>query len=49
LRKTSIALVPGKVRLSIPEKYRELYSGAVDRRLTQLAKALGRSGEVRIG
>ena len=49
LRKTSIALVPGKVRLSIPEKYRELYSGAVDRRLTQLAKALRRSGEVRIG
>ena len=49
LRKTSIGLAPGKVRLSIPEKYRELYSGAVDRRLSQLSKALGRSGEVRIG
>ena len=49
LRKTSIALVPGKVRLSIPAKYRELYSDAVERRLTQLSKAMGRSGQVQIG
>ena len=47
LRKTSIGLVPGRLVLSIPPKYRDLYSDAVERRLTQLAKALGRSGEVR--
>jgi exopolyphosphatase/guanosine-5'-triphosphate,3'-diphosphate pyrophosphatase len=47
LRKTSIELAPGRVVLSMPTKYRELYSDAVERRLTQLAKALGRTGEVR--
>ncbi|MGH6706987.1 MAG: Ppx/GppA family phosphatase, partial [Sphingomicrobium sp.] len=47
LRKTSIGLAPGRVVLSMPAKYRELYSDAVERRLTQLAKALGRTGEVR--
>jgi hypothetical protein len=31
----------------MPAKYRDLYSDAVERRLTQLAKALGRAGEVR--
>lgn len=47
LRKTSIGLVPGGILLAIPEKYRMLYSDAVERRLQQLAKALGRKGEVR--
>lgn len=47
LRKTSIGLASGRVVLSMPTKYRELYSDAVERRLTQLAKALGRTGEVR--
>jgi exopolyphosphatase/guanosine-5'-triphosphate,3'-diphosphate pyrophosphatase len=47
LRKTSIALAPKQVVLSVPSKYRELYSDAVERRLTQLAKTLGRVGEVR--
>ena len=47
LRKTSIDLASGKVILSVPEKHRMLYSDAVDRRLVQLAKALGRKGEVR--
>ena len=47
LRKTSIGLAPGRVILSMPAKYRELYSDAVKRRLTQLAKALGRTVEVR--
>ncbi len=47
LRKTSIGLAPGAILLSIPEKYRMLYSDAVERRLQQLAKALGRKGEVR--
>jgi hypothetical protein len=31
----------------MPTKYRDLYSDAVERRLTQLAKAVGRTGEVR--
>ena len=43
LRKTSIGLASGRVVLSMPTKYRELYSDAVERRLTQLAKALGQS------
>jgi exopolyphosphatase/guanosine-5'-triphosphate,3'-diphosphate pyrophosphatase len=47
LRKTSIALTPKQVILSVPAKYRELYSDAVERRLTQLAKTLGRAAEVR--
>ncbi len=34
LRKTSIELEPGRVVLSIPAKYRELYSDAVERRLS---------------
>lgn len=46
LRKTSIALKPGKVILSIPEKYRALYSEAVERRLLQLARAMERRPEV---
>jgi exopolyphosphatase/guanosine-5'-triphosphate,3'-diphosphate pyrophosphatase len=47
LRKTNIALAPGRVVLSIPSKYRDLNSDAVERRLIQLAKVLGRAGEVR--
>jgi exopolyphosphatase/guanosine-5'-triphosphate,3'-diphosphate pyrophosphatase len=47
LRKTSIALEPGSVVLMIPAKHRELFAGAVERRLQQLAKSLGRIGEVR--
>jgi exopolyphosphatase/guanosine-5'-triphosphate,3'-diphosphate pyrophosphatase len=47
LRKTGIGLGQGKILLSIPEKYRMLYSDSVDRRLVQLGKALGRKGEVR--
>lgn len=46
LRKTSIGLKPGKVILSIPEKYRALYSEAVERRLLQLARAMDRRAEV---
>jgi exopolyphosphatase/guanosine-5'-triphosphate,3'-diphosphate pyrophosphatase len=49
LRKTAITLAPNKVLLTIPEKYRELYSEAVERRLSQLAKSLGRASEARIG
>jgi exopolyphosphatase/guanosine-5'-triphosphate,3'-diphosphate pyrophosphatase len=47
LRKTSIGLVPGGILLTIPERYRTLYSDSVDRRLQQLAKSLSRKGEVR--
>jgi exopolyphosphatase/guanosine-5'-triphosphate,3'-diphosphate pyrophosphatase len=47
LRKTSIGLGQGKILLSIPERYRMLYSDPVERRLQQLGKALGRKGEVR--
>ena len=47
LRKTEIALGSGKVILTIPKKYRALYSEAVDRRMTQLARALDRKSEVR--
>lgn len=46
LRKTRIALMPGKVVLSIPEKYRALYSEAVERRLLQLARSMDRRPEV---
>jgi len=41
LKKTSIELGHGKVILSIPDKYRVLYSEAVERRLVQLARSLG--------
>jgi exopolyphosphatase/guanosine-5'-triphosphate,3'-diphosphate pyrophosphatase len=48
LRKTSIALLDGKVVLLIPDKYRQLYSDAVERRLVQLSRALKRDAEVRL-
>ncbi len=47
LRRTSIALEPGRVVLTIPAKHRELYVDAVERRLQQLGRALGRLSEVR--
>ena len=47
LRKTSIDLVPGGILLSIPDKYRILYSEAVDRRLQQLAKSMSRAAQVK--
>ncbi len=49
LRKASIALEPRRVVLSLPAKQRDLYTDPVERRLNQLAKALGRSGEARLG
>ena len=42
LRKTEIELTPGMVMLTVPKKYRALYSEAVERRLVQLGRALGR-------
>jgi exopolyphosphatase/guanosine-5'-triphosphate,3'-diphosphate pyrophosphatase len=48
LRKTSIAILDGNVVLFIPDKYRQLYSEAVERRLIQLARALKREAEVRL-
>lgn len=47
LRKTGISLAKGKIILAIPAKQRELYSDAVERRLVQLGKAMGREAEVR--
>ena len=47
LNKTSIAVADGAVILSVPDKYRMLYSEAVERRLVQLARSLGGRGEVR--
>ena len=41
LRKTGIAIASDKLVLSIPAKYRMLYSEAVNRRLVQLGRALG--------
>lgn len=48
LRKTRVSLAPARVVLSVHPKYRDLVSDAVERRLSQLAKSLGRTGEVRI-
>ena len=47
LRKSSISLSADQVTLSMPDKYRVLYSGAVERRLNQLGRAMGRRGVVR--
>lgn len=50
LRKTSVDLDSNRLVLSIPEKYRMLYSEAVERRLLQLGRALGGvKAEVRFG
>jgi len=48
LRKTSIAILDGKIVLLLPQKYRQLYSEAVERRLLQLARSLKREAEVRL-
>ena len=48
LRKTSISLLDGRIILFIPDKYRQLYSEAVERRLVQLARAINREAEVRL-
>ncbi len=47
LRRTSIGLSGERVLLTIPEKYRMLYSGAVERRLSQLARTMKREHGVR--
>jgi len=47
LRKTRIALEPGRVVLSIPTKHHELFADSVDRRLHLLARDLGRVADVR--
>jgi exopolyphosphatase/guanosine-5'-triphosphate,3'-diphosphate pyrophosphatase len=47
LRKTSVTLEPKKLVLTIPNRQRGIYADAVERRLMQLAKGLGRTGEVR--
>jgi exopolyphosphatase/guanosine-5'-triphosphate,3'-diphosphate pyrophosphatase len=43
LRRSSLSLRDKRVVLSVPPRNRELASGAVERRLAQLAKALGRT------
>jgi len=48
LRKTSISILDGKIVLLVPQKYRQLYSEAVERRLVQLARSLKREAEVRL-
>ena len=48
LRKTRIALEPGRVVLSIPKRHQALFADSVDRRLHLLAKALGRVADVRL-
>ncbi len=43
LRRSSLALRDKRVVMTVAPRYRELASGAVERRLAQLAKALGRT------
>ncbi|MDQ3145271.1 MAG: Ppx/GppA family phosphatase [Pseudomonadota bacterium] len=43
LRKSSVGLRDRRVVLTLQPRYRQLASGAVERRLSQLAKSLGRS------
>jgi len=49
LRRSSLALRDRRVVLTVQPRYRELASGAVERRLAQLAKALGRSSVIEFG
>jgi len=49
LRRSSLALRDRRVVLTVQPRYRELASGAVERRLAQLAKALGRSSAIEFG
>ncbi len=46
LNRSRIALAPGKVVLTIARGFAELHSDAVERRLRQLAKCLGREAEL---
>ncbi|MEO5810310.1 MAG: Ppx/GppA family phosphatase, partial [Sphingomicrobium sp.] len=47
LMRTSVALDPSTVRLSYARGMRTLHADAVERRLNQLASALGRTAEIR--
>jgi len=49
LRRSSLGLGDGQVVLTLHSRYRELASGAVERRLFQLAKSLGRSPIIAFG
>ena len=49
LRRSSLALSARRVVLTVQPRYRNLASGAVERRLAQLAKALGRSSAIAFG
>ena len=49
LRRSSLALHERRVVLTVQPRYRELASGAVERRLAQLAKALGRTSVIAFG
>ncbi len=49
LRRTSIALIDGKVVLDVPRRHAALVGEAVEQRLKQIAKSLGRNAEVLIG
>ena len=49
LRRSSLALQDRRLVLTVQPRYRELASGAVERRLAQLAKALGRSPAIAFG
>ena len=46
LRKSSVVLRDRRVVLTLQPRYRQLASGAVERRLVQLAKALGRTAAI---
>ncbi|MCY7398495.1 MAG: Ppx/GppA family phosphatase, partial [Sphingomonas bacterium] len=49
LRRSSLTLRDRRIILTVQPRYRELASGAVERRLAQLAKALGRIPEIAFG
>ena len=49
LKRSSLALRGRQIVLTVQPRYRELASGAVERRLAQLAKALGRSHAIAFG
>ena len=49
LRKSRVELTPKRVTLTISPRFRHLYADAVERRLKQLANALGRESVVRFG
>jgi exopolyphosphatase/guanosine-5'-triphosphate,3'-diphosphate pyrophosphatase len=49
LRRSSLALSERRIVLKVHPRYRELASGAVERRLGQLAKSLGRMPAIAFG